>query len=93
MPPARLTGPVCTASIPMVSNTRHRSSPANVQRNDSPGLVIIEMGYAVNQTDAFSIAARGFEWANGRCDMPEPANWEATAPPRASIDSCCNQST
>jgi hypothetical protein len=56
--------------------------------------VIIEIGYAVNQTEAFSIAARGLEWANGRWDMPlEPANWEATAPPRASIDSCCNHST
>jgi hypothetical protein len=30
-------------------------------RNDSPVLVIIETGYAVNHTDAFSIAARGFD--------------------------------
>jgi hypothetical protein len=48
----------------------------------------------VNQTDAFLIADRGFEWANGLCDIPaDPANWEATAAPRNSIDSCCNQST
>jgi hypothetical protein len=64
-----------------------------MQRNDSPRLVIMEMGYAVNHTDAFSTAARGFEWANGLWDiLPKPANWEATAAPRASIDSCCNQS-
>ena len=56
--------------------------------------MIIEIGYAVNQTDAFSIAARGFAWANGRCDMlGEPANLAATAPPRASMDSCCSHST
>jgi hypothetical protein len=32
-----------------------------MRRNDSPALVIIEMGYAVNHTDAFWVAARGFE--------------------------------
>ena len=35
------------------------SSSPRVPRNEVPGLVIMEMGYAVNQTDAFSIAARG----------------------------------
>jgi hypothetical protein len=57
-------------------------------------LVIIEIGYAVNQTEAFSIAARGFGFAYGFCHVPrDPENSAATAPALASIDSCCNQLT
>ena len=38
-------------------------------------MVIIEIGYAVNHTDAFSIAARGSGLANGFCHMlPWPEN-------------------
>jgi hypothetical protein len=57
-------------------------------------LVIIEAGYAVNHTEALSIAARGFGFAYGFCDMPrDPENCAATAPAPASIDRCSNQLT
>ena len=63
-------------------------------RNDAPGLVIMEIGYAVNQTDAFSIAARGSGWANGFCHMlPWPENWVAIAVASDSIDFSISQST
>ena len=44
MPPARLTGPVCTASMPIVANASHSSSSPSAARNDSPGRVISEIG-------------------------------------------------
>ena len=68
-PPAFFTGPVCTPSMPISSKAAHRSSSPSVPRNDVPGLVIMEIGYAVNQTEAFSIAARGSGLANGFCHM------------------------
>ena len=34
-----------------------------------PGLVIMEIGYAVNHTEAFSMAARGSGLAKGFCHM------------------------
>ena len=68
-PPAFLTGPVWTPSIPISAKASHRSGSPRVPRNELPGLVIMEMGYAVNQTEAFSIAARGSGSANGFCHM------------------------
>ena len=63
-------------------------------RKDAPGLVIMEIGYAVNQTDAFSIAARGSGSANGFCHMlPWPENWRANSVASASIEASTNQST
>ena len=44
MPPACLTGPVWTPSMPIASKAVHRSSSPSVPRNDVPRLVIIEMG-------------------------------------------------
>ena len=69
IPPAFFTGPVCTPSMPISSNAAHRSSSPSVPRNDVPRLVIMEIGYAVNQTDDFSIAARGSGLAYGFCHM------------------------
>ena len=43
-PPARLTGPVCRALMPMVANAFHSSSSPSEARNDSPGRVISEIG-------------------------------------------------
>ena len=52
-----------------------------------PGLVIMEIGYAVNQTEAFSTAARGSGLANGFCHMlPWPEKWVANCCASASID-------
>jgi hypothetical protein len=45
--------------MPIASNVSHRSSSPKVLRKEWPGLVIIEIGYAVNQTDDFAIAAVG----------------------------------
>jgi hypothetical protein len=59
-PPARLTGPVCRALMPIRSKLRHRSGSARVPRKELPGLVISESGYAVNQTPAARIADSGF---------------------------------
>jgi hypothetical protein len=57
-------------------------------------LVIIEMGYAANQTEDFRIAAVGFGLANGLCQTaPIPENCPAIVLASASIDSCCNQRT
>jgi hypothetical protein len=57
-------------------------------------LVIIEIGYAVNQTEDFSIAAAGLGVANGLCHTsPTPENCPAIALALASIDSCCSQRT
>ena len=57
-----------------------------------PGLVIIEIGYAVNQTEAFSIAARGSGLANGFCHMlPWPENCLANSFASASIDCSTSQ--
>ena len=59
IPPARFSGPVCSPLIPIAVNTRHKCSSASVPRNEHPGLVTIEIGYAVNQTEDFSIAVLG----------------------------------
>jgi len=57
-------------------------------------LVIIEIGYAVNQTDDFPIAAAGLGMANGVYHTaPTPENCPAIALALASIDSCCSQRT
>ena len=75
MPPARFTGPVCMAVIPIDSKASQRSWSPRVPRNEWPALVMSEIGYAVNQTGAFSIAARGSGSANGFCHMlPWPVN-------------------
>jgi hypothetical protein len=67
---------------------------AQVPRNEVPGLVIMEIGYAVNHTDAFSMAARGSGLANGFCHMlPWPENWVAKAFASSSIDSPRSQLT
>ena len=61
--------------MPIWANASHRSGSPSVPRNEAPGLVIMEIGYAVNQTDAFSIAERGSGSANGFCHMlPWPEN-------------------
>ena len=44
IPPARLTGPVWRASIPMVAKAFHSSSSPSAARNEPPGRVISEMG-------------------------------------------------
>ncbi len=69
MPPARLTGPVWIASMPISANACHMSSLAMALRKDSSGRVISDNGYAVNHTDAVSTAARGFGVANGFCHI------------------------
>ena len=43
-PPARLTGPVCSALMPISSNAFHRSPSASVPRKEWPGLVSIDSG-------------------------------------------------
>ena len=48
----------------------------------------------MNQTDVFSIAARGSGLANGFCHMlPWPENWVAISVASASIDCSISQST
>ena len=80
--------------MPIASNAAHRSSSPRVPRNEVAGLVIMEIGYAVNQTDAFSIAARGSGLANGFCHMlPWPENWRANSIASASIDCSVSQFT
>ena len=80
--------------MPMVSNACHRSSSPSVPRNEVPGLVIIEIGYAVNHTDAFSIAARGSGLAYGFCHMlPCPENCLAKSYASCSIDCSLSQAT
>ena len=69
MPPAIFTGPVWTALIPICWNAAHRSSAPRADRNDWLRLVMNDNGYAVNQTEARSTAARGFGWANGLLHM------------------------
>ena len=59
IPPARFTGPMWTASTPICSNADHRPSSPSAERNDWPGAVISDSGYAVNHTEARSTAARG----------------------------------
>ena len=93
-PPAFFTGPVCTPSIPIASNAAHSASSPSVPRKEVPGLVIMEMGYAVNHTDAFSMAARGSGLANGFCHMlPWPENCLANSTASESIDCSVSQST
>ena len=56
--------------------------------------MIMEIGYAVNHTEAFSIAARGSGLANGFCHMlPWPENWVANAFASSSIDCSRSQLT
>src|SRR4029079_16654063 len=86
-PPARLTGPVCTALIPMVAKAFHSSSSPSDARNDSPGRVLSEIGEGVNHTDADSTACRGSGLANGFCHMlPWPENCRLIVFASASID-------
>ena len=59
-----------------------------VPRNEWPGLVMREIGYAANHTGAFSMAARGSGSAKGFCHMlPWPVNCLAKALASPSIDS------
>jgi hypothetical protein len=44
IPPARLTGPVWTASIPMAAKAFQSSSSPRAARNDSPERVMNEIG-------------------------------------------------
>ena len=44
MPPASLTGPVWTASMPISSKAAQRSSDPSAPRNDCRGAVISESG-------------------------------------------------
>jgi hypothetical protein len=69
MPPARFTGPVWIAVIPMAWNASQRSWSPIVPRKEWPALVMREIGYAANQTGAFSMAARGSGSAKGFCHM------------------------
>ena len=56
--------------------------------------MIIELGYAVNQTEAFPIAPAGWGLANGFCHpFPVPENWPAIELASASMDSCRSQLT
>ena len=59
IPPARFTGPVWIASIPISAKALHMFSSAIAFKNDSSGRVMRDSGYAVNQTDAVSTAPRG----------------------------------
>src|SRR5665647_2420400 len=87
IPPARLTGPVWSPWIPMRWNASHSSRSPSVARNEQPGLPRTEMGYAVNQTDAVWIAARGSGLAKGFWNMlPWPENCLAMALASWSID-------
>ena len=80
--------------MPICSNADHRASSPRAPRNVRPGLVIVEIGYAVNQTEAFSTAARGSGLANGFCHMlPRPENWVANDVASASIDCSFSHST
>ena len=65
-----------------------------VPRNVQPGLVIMEIGYAVNQTEVFSMAARGSGLANGFCHMlPWPENCRPNSMASASMDCSASQLT
>src|SRR5665647_1532018 len=80
IPPARLNGPVCSPWIPMRWNVSHSSKSPSVARNERPGWPMTEIGYAVNQTDAVWIAARGSGLAKGFWNMlPWPENCPAMA--------------
>ena len=71
----------------MVAKAFHSSSSPSAARNDSPGRVISEMGYAVNHTDAVSTAWRGSGLANGFCHIvPWPENCRLISLASASID-------
>ena len=59
-----------------------------------PGLVIMEIGYAVNHTDVFSIAARGSGLAKGFCHiLPWPENSVAYLFASSSIERSTSQLT
>ena len=94
MPPARFTGPVCTAWIPISANAFHRAWSDIALRNDSSGRVISDSGYAVNHTDAVSTAVRGFGRAKGFCHIePWPENCWLISLASASIDCDSSQET
>src|SRR6478672_13755845 len=94
MPPARFTGPVWMASMPIAANAFHISSSAMALRKDSSGRVINESGYAVNHTDADVTAARGFGFAKGFCHIePCPENCWLISLASASIDCVNSQDT
>ena len=65
IPPASFSGPVCTPSIPICSKASHNAGAPSAAMNDWPRAVTNDNGYAVNQTDAFSTAARGSGAAYG----------------------------
>jgi len=51
--------------MPICANASQRDSSPSVRRYDSPGRVISDSGYAVNQTEAVRTAARGRGVLNG----------------------------
>src|SRR5690606_33895292 len=92
MPPARFIGPVCIPSIPISSKNFHNSSLLNADRADSFFLAINDIGYAVYQTDARAIAARGCGLAYGLRHMwPLPESFDASLLAPDSIDSFFSQ--
>jgi len=73
--------------MPIVAKAPQSASSAIAPRNDSPGRVMNEIGYAVNHTDAVSTAWRGPGLANGFCHIvPWPENWRLISLASASID-------
>jgi len=80
--------------MPIASNARHRVSSPKVARKEWSGLVIIDMGYAVNQTEDLRVAAAGLGLANGFFHTPPmPENWPAISEALASMDFSCSQLT
>ncbi len=93
-PPADFTGPVWTASIPMWLKAFQRFSSPSVVRNEVPGALSNEIGYAVNHTDAVSTAARGSGRAKGFCHMiPVPESWRAIVFAYCSMDCSTSHAT
>src|SRR4029453_2244071 len=80
--------------MPIASKAAHRSSSPRVPRNDVPGLVIMEIGYAVNHTEDFWIAARGSGLQYGFCHvLPWPEKKGANLLASSSIHRSTSQLT
>ena len=81
------TGPTWIASIPIALKAFHSDWELSVLRNEVPGAVMSESGYAVNHTDAFDTAARGSGFPYGFCHMaPWPDKALASSVASWSID-------
>jgi hypothetical protein len=80
--------------MPMTSKASHSLGSASPDRNDSPGRVTKDGGYAVNQTEARCSAARALGCAYGFCHMlPWPESWMASCLASQSIDCSTSHST